>query len=267
MQCLSLGSLCTLLSEGAFAPPRSNMPPELSGMTAILLVFQADGGHEKITNIYVGLVVRRVDSHLYSPSQIPDFIQDIEGDLRVAHNALKAGRDPGKRRTYCLFVDNLSGIMSVPTDPPYCLVYPTSYVKGIEPDHFDTRNSPAGMRLHHCVCCATLQFSNDDPKLRTQYVGSRIILPHGAQYNDRLYPSILESRNHCGPLIDPAMGEPCPLEVVGNFRARDPLFKGCYGDSLLYSEADLARLRQQKVYLPAFQGEIPVPPAPILLAS
>ena len=58
------------------------------------------------------------------------------------------------------------------------------------------------------------------------------------------------------------MGEPCPLEVVGDFRAMDPIFKGCYGDSLLYSKADLAQLRQQKVYLPAFQGEIPVPPAP-----
>ena len=58
------------------------------------------------------------------------------------------------------------------------------------------------------------------------------------------------------------MGEPCPLEVVGDFRAMDPIFKGCYGDSLLYSEADLAQLRWQKVYLPVFQGEIPMPPAP-----
>ena len=58
------------------------------------------------------------------------------------------------------------------------------------------------------------------------------------------------------------MREPCPLEVVGNFRAMDPIFKGCYGDSLLYSKADLARLRRQKVYLPVFQGEIPGPPVP-----
>ena len=82
------------------------------------------------------------------------------------------------------------------------------------------------------------------------------------QYNDRLYPSNLEPQNHCSPLIDPAMGEPCPVEVVGDFRAVDPIFKGCYRDSLLYSKADLASLRQQKVYLPTFQGEIPMPPAP-----
>ena len=152
--------------------------------------------------------------------------------------------------------------MSVPMDPPYCLVNPTSYVKGVEPNHFDTCNSPAGTCLHRCVCCATLQFSNNDAKLHTQYIRSRLILPCGVQYNDWLYPSILELRNHRGLLIDPATGEPCLLEFVGDFRATDPIFKGCYGDSLLYSEADLAHLRWQKVYLPAFQGEIPMPPAP-----
>ena len=209
-------------------------------MTAILLVFQADSRHEKIINVYVGLVVCRVDSCLYSPSQIHDFIQDIEGDLQAACNTLKAGGNPGKRHTYCLFVDNLSGVMSIPTDPPYCLVYPTSYIKGIKPDHFDTRNSPAGMCLHHCVCRATLQFSNDDPKQCTKYIGSHLILPCRVQYNNRLYPSISELWNHHGPLIDPAMGESCPMEVVGDFRATDPIFKGCYKDSLLYSEADLA---------------------------
>ena len=152
--------------------------------------------------------------------------------------------------------------MSLPTDPPYCLVYPTSYVKGVESDHFNTSNSPAGMSLHHCVCRAPLQFSNNDPKLRTQYIGSHLILPNGAQYNDQLYPSILELWNHRSPLIDPAMGEPCLLEVVGDFKTMDPIFKGCYRDSLLYSEADLTQLRWQKVYLPVYQGEIPMPPAP-----
>ena len=52
------------------------------------------------------------------------------------------------------------------------------------------------------------------------------------------------------------------MEVVGDFRAADPIFKGCYGDSFLYSDKDLARLRWQKIYLPTFQGEIPMPPAP-----
>ena len=57
MQHLSLGGLCTLLSEGAFTPLQSDMPPKLSGTTAILLVFQVDSRHKKIINIFVGLVV------------------------------------------------------------------------------------------------------------------------------------------------------------------------------------------------------------------
>ena len=118
------------------------------------------------------------------------------------------------------------------------------------------------MHLHCCVCRTTLQFSNDDPQECTKYIGSHLILPRGVQYNDRLYPAILEPWNHHSPLIDPTMGKPYPMEVVGDFRAVDPIFKGCYGDSLLYSDADLAQLRWQKIYLPAFQEEIPMPPAP-----
>ena len=151
--------------------------------------------------------------------------------------------------------------MSIPTDPPYCLVYPTTYIKGIKPNHFNTQNSPVGMRLHRCICQATLQFSNTDPQQRTKYTGSHLIIPRRVQYNDHLYPTILEPRNHCGPLIDPVMGEPYLMEVVGDFKASDPIFKGSYRESFLDLEDDLARLRWQKVYLPAFQ-EIPMPPAP-----
>ena len=156
------------------------------------------------------------------------------------HDALKAGHDAGKRHAYCLFVGNLSSIMSIPTDPPYCLVYPTTYVKGAELNHFDTWNSPMGTCLHCCVCRATLQFSNTDPKQYTKYAGSRLVVPSGAQYNDQLYSTILEPQNHRSPLIDPITEEPCPMEVVGDFKAADPIFKGSYGDSFLYLEDNLA---------------------------
>ena len=210
----------------------------------------------------MGLVVHIVESHLYTPKQILDFVKDIEADLQVVHDTLKAGGDPSKRCTFCLFVDNFSGTMSIPTDPPYCLVYPTSYVKGVELDHFNTHNSPAGTCLHCCICHATLQFSNNDLKEHTNYTRSCLILPRRVQYNDQLFPAILEPWNHHGPLIDLTMGEPYPMEMVGDFKAADPIFKVCYGDSLLYSDADLCWLRRQKIHLPSFQGEIPIPPAP-----
>ena len=261
MQCLSLNRLQKLIAEGVFMPPRLEGPPELSGTTAILLVFQADSQHEEITDVYVGLVCR-VEACLYTLDQILDFIKDIEVDLQAARDALKAEGDPGKRRAFCLFVSNFGSAMSIPTDPPYCLVYPTSYVRDVEPDHFDTCNNPAGMHLCPCVCCATLQFNSDEPKECTNYAGSRLILPCGAQCNDWLFPTILELQNHWGSLIDFVTKEPYPMELVGDFQVADPIFKGCYGDSLLYSDADLCQLRRQGIHLPAFQGEIPVPPVP-----
>ena len=155
---------------------------KLSRTTAILLVFQVDDQHEKITDVYVGLVVYHIESCLYAPEKILDFMSDIEVDLKAVHNALKARGDPGKRCTFCLFVNNYGGIMSIPMDPPYCLVYPTSYMKDVEPDHFNTCTNPARTCLHRCICHATLQYMNDDPRYSRAYGGSHLILPHRAQY-------------------------------------------------------------------------------------
>ena len=151
--------------------------------------------------------------------------------------------------------------MSLPTDPPYCLIYPMSYVGDIELDHFDTCNNPAGTRLHHCKCCATLQYMNDNPNQHSKYSGSQLILPHRVQYKEQLFPEILEPQNHRGLLTDSTNKEPFPMELVGDFRSTDPIFKGCYGDSLLYTDIELGHLRWHGIHLPPYQGEIPTPPA------
>ena len=52
------------------------------------------------------------------------------------------------------------------------------------------------------------------------------------------------------------------MELVGDFRVTDLIFKGCYGDSLLYTGGELDRLRQWGIHLPPYQGKIPTPPAP-----
>ena len=238
MQCISLDYLWKLIAEGSFMPSVVEGTLELSGMTAILLVFQVDNQHEKITDIYKGLVVHHVGSCLYASEKILDFMSDIEVHLKVAHDALKAGGDPDKRCTFCLFVNNYGGIMSVPMDPPYCLIYPTSYVKDVEPDYFNTHNNPAGTHLHCCICHATLQYMNDDPHYHRTYGGSHLILPHGAQYKEQLFPEILEPWNHQALLTDPITKEPFPMELMGDFRSTDPIFKGCYGNLFLYSDAD-----------------------------
>ena len=233
MQHISLKGLCTLLSEGALVPLQSNTAPELSRMMVILLVFQVDSEYKRIINVYVGLVVRRVDCCLYRPNLINNFIQDIDVNLWEAHDALKARHDASKRCTYCLFVDNLSGIMSIPTDPPYCLVYPTTYVKGAEPDHFTLRTVPWGCA--YTVVCA------EPPCSSVALIPSSALNTEGvtSSYHDRLFLTIVELWNHRSPLIDPVTGETCLMEVVGDFRATDPIFKGSYRDSFLYSDDDL----------------------------
>ena len=185
------------------------------------------------------LVVHRVESRLYTLDQILDFVTDIEVNLKAAHDALKSGGDPGKRRAFCPFVSNYRGIMSIPMDPPYCLVYPMSYVRDVELDHFNTCNNPAGTCLHCCICHATLQYINDDPNQHREYSRSCLILPCRAQYKERLFPKILEPWNHKELVMDSTTKEPFPMELVGEFRSTDPIFKGCYGDSLLYTDVDL----------------------------
>ena len=248
-------------------PPMSEGPPKLSGTTNILLVLQVDGQHERITDVYVGLMVHRVESHLYTPDQILDFVVDIEVNLKVACDTLKARGDPSKRHVFCLFVSNYGGTMSVPTDPPYCLVYPTSYLRDMEPDHFDTCNNPAGTHLHHCICHTTLQYMNDDPKQHREYSGSHLILPCGAQYKEQLFPKILKPWNHQEPLTDSTTKEPFPMELVGDFRSTDPILKGCYSDSFLYTSMDLGQLRWHGIHLPPYTSEIPAPPAPFYLQA
>ena len=71
MQCISLDYLQKLITEGTFMPSTAEGALELRGTTAILLIFQVDDQHEKITDIYIGLVCH-VKSHFYAPEKILD---------------------------------------------------------------------------------------------------------------------------------------------------------------------------------------------------
>ena len=239
----------------------------LLSSAAILLVFQVDDQHEQITDVYIGLIVHLIESRLYAPEKILDFMSNIEVDLKVACNAFKAGGDLGWRHAFCLFVNNYGGIMSVPMDLPYCLIYPMSYVKDVEPDHFDTHNNPARTCQHHCICHTTLQYMSDDSCYHRAYGGSHLILPCGAQYKEQLFPKILKPWNHQVPLTDSITQESFHMKLMGDFRSIDPIFKGCYGDLFLYSDMDLGQLRWWKIHLPPYWGEIPTPPAPSYLQA
>ena len=180
IQCISLDYLQKLIAEGTSMSSMAEGTLKLSGTTVILLFFQVDDQHKQITDVYIGLIVCHVESRLYVPEKILDFMSDIEVDLQVAHDAFKAGCDPGKRHTFCFFVNKYGGVMSVTMDSPYCLIYPMKYMTDMEPDHFNTRNNPAGTHLHHCICHNTLQYMNDNLCYHRADGCSHLILPCGS---------------------------------------------------------------------------------------
>ena len=53
------------------------------------------------------------------------------------------------------------------------------------------------------------------------------------------------------------MREHYPMEMVGDFWVEDLIFKGCYGDSLLYSDAHLCQLRWRGITSPCSRGRSP----------
>ena len=57
------------------------------------------------------------------------------------------------------------------------------------------------------------------------------------------------------------------MDLVGDFRSMDPIFKGCYGDSFLYNDMDLGQLRWHGVHLPPYWSEIQAPLAPSYLQA
>ena len=138
--------------------------------------------------------------------------------------------------------------MALPTDPPYCLMYPNIYSSTIpEKDrhHFNIRGSPPGVHTCVCICRALLQHANKSADHRQQHHRSHLVIPWGVQY-DHLLPKIMMLRNHQAPLVDLSMGEPFPLVPVGDFQLEDNIFPGTPSDSLLYTSKELMKLRKMR---------------------
>ena len=106
----SLLTICGNSLPRAHSCPPSEGTPKLSRTTAILLVFQADGKHERITDVYRGLIVHRVKLCLYTSDQILVFIKDIEVNLKAVCNTLKAGVTPARGVPFA----SLSATMGAP---------------------------------------------------------------------------------------------------------------------------------------------------------
>ena len=189
-------------------------------------------------------------------------MKSIEADLKKVRDRHAKNKDPGWVHSYALLVANNGGVMAIPTGPSYCLVYPTEYNNDAEDqNHFNTAASPPGMHTCSCMCHALFQLMNKDPDHRRTYEGSGLIVPHGAQYST-LFPEIIMPCNHQGPLIDPNTGEPYPMATVGDFCLMDSLFPGSPGDSLLFKDDHLDRLKRKGFRVSTYREEKPQPTVP-----
>ena len=127
--------------------------------------------------------------------------------------------------------------MAVPTNPPYCLVYPTEFADGtpaVARDHRHPKNTLHALCTKWCMCCHTLQYANLLSDDQMEYIGSQLLIPCRAQYPEDGIPQLVKPHNHRGPLLDSNNGKPYPMHNIGNFSLDDVLFPSVPGDSFLY---------------------------------
>ena len=122
MQCISFMYLKSLISDNCFQP-EGTTSDTASGSTALLIVFLLDEQHTTIQHIHIGLVVHCIGCNLYDQDGILPFINSIEENQKKVWQKWDTGKDPGGVHSYAMLVTNFGGIMAVPTDPPYCLIY------------------------------------------------------------------------------------------------------------------------------------------------
>ena len=90
------------------------------------------------------------------------------------------------------------------------------------------------------------------------YEGSCLIVPCGTQYRT-LFPEIITPHNHRGLLIDPNTGEPYPMATAEDFCLKHPFFPGSPGDSLLFKQDDLNRLKRKGFCIATYREKKPQP--------
>ena len=252
MQQVSLHNLKCLIEHKAFKLEGINENLYSHSMV-ILLILLSDDVLTTIKHMHIGLIVHCMGSNLFNQNGILPFINCIESDLKEVRELCAQGKEVGRVRSYTCLVANYGGIMALPTDPPYCLVYPTVYDNSTkEKTHFNTVGCQSGMRTEACMCHSLLHLMDTDPANRQKFKGNRILVHRGMQYKF-LFPIIAELCNHRGPLMDPNTGEPYPMEVAGNFCLKDAFFPSCPGDSVLFHTSELAELAEQGYCIPTYQ--------------
>ena len=221
---------------------------------AILLVFLSDSMLTAIKHVHIGFIVHHMGCELFNQGGILPFINSIESDLKEVRELLAQGKEVSWAWSYSCLMANYRGIITLPTDPPYHLMYPTAYDDHtMNKTHFNTMGCPSGMFTETCVCCSLLHLMDIDSANRQKFKGSCLLVPCSTQYKT-LFPIIDESlHTHHWPLMDLNTGKPYLMEAVGNFCLEDAFLPGCPGDHLMFCTSELTELAGQGYHIPTYQ--------------
>ena len=123
MQRITLVCLWSLVATDSFKPLNFSVI-QYSQFTTILIVFHSDKELTKIEHVHFGMVVCCVGLCLSDVDMIKKFLVSIQQDLDTA----KDRGSSSSVRSYSLLLVNYRSTMALPTEPPYCLMYPRIYV-------------------------------------------------------------------------------------------------------------------------------------------
>ena len=127
MQCVSLNTLLSYVSESHFCPKDASST-KASKETAILLLFISTASYTKIEYVHIGLVMIHWGYKVESQSSIVPYISFIQNQLVETHAQAQTRKSSLPRPcSFCLFVEDYESMMAPLMEPPYCLMYPIRF--------------------------------------------------------------------------------------------------------------------------------------------
>ena len=106
------------------------------------------------------------------------------------------------------------------------------------------------MAARNMVVRRLLSVPNWEPTERKLIMGGRLLIPRGVHFGPELFPDLVILHNHVGPLIDSITWQEMPFQMIGPFRATDPIFPGLPGDLELFTAKEVAKLKELGVLNP-----------------
>ena len=237
MQRVSLNTLLSYVSESHFCPKDASST-KASKETDILLLFISNASYTDIEYVHIGLVMIRQGYKVGDQASIVPYVSFIQNQLAETRTWTQTRKSPLPwPHSFCLFVEDYESMMALPTEPPYCLVYPICFFNDTPTDLRNQLHADLflpGLHCRECICHWLIQQANLHEKWETIMGGSRFLLPRRAQYDENLLPQLIRPQNHRSLIMNPIMAQPYPLVKVGSFTMHDPLFPGTAGDSYVY---------------------------------